>query len=87
MSAAFVGCETVLRAVELPARVALGEFRMKEATTEISGVTVVGRRPFVEQRADRYVVNVSNHIVTAGRNAMDVLANTPGVPVRDGRCR
>jgi outer membrane receptor protein involved in Fe transport len=51
----------------------------------ISEVVVTGRRPFIEQRADRYVVNVASGISTAGRNAVDVLANTPGVMVRDGK--
>jgi len=81
----FVGYETARRAVVLPADATLGEFRLAEAASRIAEVTVTGRRPFVEHRSDRYVVNVSEGIMTAGRNSIDVLANTPGVMVSEGK--
>ncbi|MCD7901432.1 MAG: TonB-dependent receptor family protein [Bacteroides sp.] len=46
-------------------------------------VTVVGNRPFFQQQIDKYVINVANNLVTAGRNALDVLRNTPGVFVQN----
>lgn len=84
ISVSFVGCETILRTVEISSGSDIGEFRLREAANAIAQVVVTGRRPFVEQQADRYIVNVASGITTAGRNAMDVLANTPGVMVRDG---
>jgi len=48
-------------------------------------MVVSATRPLVVSRADRYVVNVSGNIQSAGRNAIDVLRNTPGLMVnQDG---
>ncbi|MDR2882447.1 MAG: TonB-dependent receptor family protein [Alistipes sp.] len=80
----YVGYQEISRNVTIPAQYQLGEFRLNETENRITDVVVVGRRPFVEQQTDRYVVNVGNNILTAGRNAVDVLANTPGVMVSDG---
>ncbi len=44
-------------------------------------VTVVAQRPFIEVKGDRLVVNVENSIVSAGSNALEVLARSPGVNV------
>jgi RNase P/RNase MRP subunit p29 len=42
---------------------------------------VVAKRPFVEQRLDRTVVNVANSIVASGSTALEVLEKSPGVTV------
>jgi outer membrane receptor protein involved in Fe transport len=78
----FVGYETAYRWVSVPSQSDLGEIRLVESANRLSEVVVTATRPFVEQRVDRYVVNVGSHILTAGRNALDVLRNTPGVLVR-----
>jgi len=46
-----------------------------------AGVTVTGRKPFIQKLSDRIVVNVENSIVSAGSTAMDVLERSPGVNV------
>ncbi len=54
---------------------------LKPVTTELSGVTVTGRKPFIQKLSDRIVVNVENSIVSAGSTAMDVLERSPGVNI------
>lgn len=62
--------ELTLPAIELAAK-----------TTELGGVTVTARKPFIQKLSDRIVVNVENSIVSAGSSAMDVLERSPGVNV------
>ena len=66
--------EITLKAIELSSRVkSLGE------------VTVVAKRPLIEQKIDRTVVNVEASITNAGTNALEVLEKSPGISVdKDG---
>jgi hypothetical protein len=48
---------------------------------EIDEITVVGKKPFVELRADKMIVNVANSSVNAGNSALEVLAKSPGVSI------
>jgi iron complex outermembrane recepter protein len=52
---------------------------------ELATVTVTGKRPLIEQKIDRTVVNVEAMVSNAGTTALDVLENAPGVSVdKDG---
>ncbi|KAA6433978.1 TonB-dependent receptor [Dyadobacter flavalbus] len=61
--------------VNLPA------FTLKTDTQSLNEVTVVSKKPFIEQEIDRTVVNVENSIVSAGATALEVLERAPGVTV------
>ncbi len=50
-------------------------------STQLGGVTVTGKKPFIQKLSDRLVVNVENSIVNAGSSAMDVLERSPGVSI------
>ncbi len=51
----------------------------------ITGVTVVAKKPLIEQKIDRTVVNVEASITNVGNSAMEVLEKSPGVTVdKDG---
>ncbi len=52
-----------------------------EDTRNLKTVDVTAKRPFIEQKADRMVVNVENSIVAAGGTAMEVLQQSPGIQV------
>ena len=55
------------------------------ATQGLSGVTVQARRPLVENKIDKMVVNVDASPTNAGANALEVLEKSPGISVdRDG---
>lgn len=50
-------------------------------TKNLKEVNVTAKKPFIEQRADKMVVNVENSIVAAGGTALEVLEKSPGVTV------
>ena len=51
----------------------------------LADVTVTAKRPLIEQRIDRTIVNVDASITNIGTSALDVLEKSPGVSVdRDG---
>jgi iron complex outermembrane recepter protein len=50
-------------------------------SSELQGVTVTSRKPFIQRLSDRIVVNVESSIISAGSSALDVLERSPGVTV------
>ena len=82
LNASFLGYDK--RSFELDVQqnsVDVGTVELTESLYKLEDVVVTGNRPFVSQQSDRYVVNVGSHIQTGGRNALEVLTNTPGVLV------
>gem|GEM_PF-6288871 len=59
----------------------LGAIRLIDQALQINEVQVVGRRPFIESDGERTVLNVSNSLVSAGGNALDVLSKAPNLTV------
>jgi hypothetical protein len=51
------------------------------AAKDLSGVTVTAKRPLVEQRIDRTIVNVDASITNVGTTALEVLEKSPGISV------
>lgn len=49
------------------------------AATDLSEVVIAAKKPFIELRADKLVVNVESSPVAAGNNALELLAKAPGV--------
>ncbi|RYF66781.1 MAG: carboxypeptidase regulatory-like domain-containing protein [Cytophagaceae bacterium] len=62
-------------AIEVPA------LKLAEEQRKLAEVTVVAKRPFIEQQVDRMVVNVENSAVAAGNTLLEVLEKAPGVTV------
>lgn len=50
-------------------------------TTVLDKVTVTGKKPFLEQKADKLVVNIEGSATTAGATAFEILQKIPGVLV------
>ena len=75
-------------------RFELGEknpFQRFEALTlstqanSLEGITVISKRPLIEQKPDRMIVNVDAAVSNVGATALEVLEKSPGVAVdRDG---
>jgi len=58
---------------------------LKPAAAVLKDVTVNSKRPFVQFRPDKTVVNVDAGITNAGATVMDVLEKSPGITIgRDG---
>lgn len=66
---------------EKNARAELEAAVMKEIASILGEVTVLAKRPFLEQKIDRTIVNVANSITNAGGTALQVLQRSPGVQV------
>jgi iron complex outermembrane receptor protein len=51
----------------------------------MNNVTITAKRPFIEQKIDKMIINVESSITSAGSSALDVLEKSPGVTVdKDG---
>lgn len=65
--------------------VSLKTIELVPQAKSISGVTVTAKKPLVEQKIDRMVVNVEAAVTNVGASAMEVLEKSPGITVdRDG---
>ncbi len=53
--------------------------RLLPSANTLGEATVTARKPFIERKTDRLVVNVENSIVSAGSSAFEVLERSPGV--------
>lgn len=61
--------------------ITIPQIALKQAITEIDQAEIVGNKNYVEYKIDKKVVNVSQHINSAGGTASDVLQNVPSVDV------
>lgn len=61
----------------------IGNIVLKMEAVNLGEVTVTARKPFLEQRADKLVVNVEGSATAAGSTALEVLQKVPGVIVRN----
>ncbi len=53
--------------------------------SEMSAVTVTARKPFIEQKIDRTLINVDAAVTNTGATALEVLEKSPGVMLdKDG---
>ena len=54
---------------------------MSEQAKGLSGVTVTAKKPFIETKIDKTIVNVEASPTSAGATALEVLEKSPGVTV------
>jgi hypothetical protein len=59
----------------------LPQIMLSKATTRLKEVVVTSKKPYIEQKMDRTVVNVNSIISNAGANALEALEKSPGVIV------
>lgn len=59
----------------------LGLLTMSEATEMINEVTVKARKPLIEIKADKTILNTDASITAAGSNGLELLRKAPGVTV------
>jgi hypothetical protein len=65
--------------------VVLDQLIMVPASKAIAGITVTAKRPLIEQKIDRTVVNVEASVTNVGSTALEVLEKSPGITVdKDG---
>lgn len=59
----------------------LNPVTIHEAAKGLDGVTVTSKKPFIETKIDKTIVNVDASPTNAGATALDVLEKSPGVSV------
>jgi len=63
----------------------VGTLQLANAAKTLKEVTVAAKKPFIERKIDRTVINVDAAITNAGTTAMEVLEKSPGITVdKDG---
>ncbi|WP_342648486.1 TonB-dependent receptor [Mucilaginibacter sp. CSA2-8R] len=63
----------------------LPDFSLMPDLQQLGDVVVLGRKPFLEQRADKLIINVQSSVLAAGQTAADVLRRVPGMRVLSDR--
>ena len=63
--------------------VTVGTVVMNKATKDLSNVVVQSKRPFIETKLDKTIVNVEASPTNAGATALEVLEKSPGVMVNN----
>lgn len=61
--------------------VSVPDMKLVPQAVSLGEVTVTSTKPFLEQRADKLVVNVENSPTAAGSTALEILQKVPGVMV------
>ncbi|QES87800.1 TonB-dependent receptor [Rhizosphaericola mali] len=65
----------------------LPEIYLTNTAADLTAVAVSTKKPFIEQKIDKTVVNIANSIVAVGNTVWDVLDKVPGVVVDNGNNR
>jgi iron complex outermembrane receptor protein len=63
------------------ADITVPDVKLVKASSELAGVTVTSKKPIVEVRADKTVLNVEGTINAQGNDALELLRKSPGVMV------
>lgn len=79
----FVGYKTYREVIRVTSSKKIEDIMLAEDKTMLKEVVVEAKRPFIQQKIDRYVVNVSDHLLTAGKSGLDILKFTPGLLVQN----
>ena len=59
--------------------------KLAPITTQLENVTIMSKKPLVEHKNDRVILNIANSILAAGNSALEILTKAPGVTVdQDG---
>lgn len=83
ISASHVGHTTIYsKIVEVSGSdVSVGDLMMLKASGSLTGVTVTSKKPMVEVKADKTILNVEGTINATGNDALELLRKSPGVMV------
>jgi hypothetical protein len=65
--------------------VQMGTINLSADEKTLQGVTVTASKPFLEQRADKLIVNIEGSATAAGSTALEVLQKVPGILVMNDK--
>ncbi|MBS1920526.1 MAG: TonB-dependent receptor [Bacteroidetes bacterium] len=79
------GYSEIFEVNETHSIVNLKTIELVQLAKSLSAVTVVSRKPLIEQKIDKTIVNVETSVTNVGNSALEVLEKAPGVSVdKDG---
>jgi iron complex outermembrane receptor protein len=52
---------------------------LKQVSTQLKDVTIVARKPYIEVKPGKIILNVQNSVLADGNSAYDILRQSPGV--------
>ena len=58
-----------------------GTLELHELSAQLEHVTIIAKKPLLEQKIDRLIVNVANSITFPGNTVLEVLERSPGIIV------
>jgi len=61
--------------------VTVPDVNMKKVSAELTGVTVTTKKPMIEVKADKTILNVEGTINSVGNDALELLRKSPGVTI------
>lgn len=80
----YLGFKTFVKLISINGRLDLKTIILKNETEYLDGVVVTAKRPTIQRLVDRLIFNVENSTLS-NSNTLDVLKQTPGVIVQDGK--
>lgn len=69
--------------IDLQNNIELGTLTITSQTKQIQEVVIEKKKPFIERKLDKLVVNVENSIASTGSTILEVLQRSPGVMVNE----
>ena len=79
--------KTYIRTTMAATDIDIADTKLVPAAVSLGEVTVTSTKPFLEQRADKLVVNVEGSATAAGATALEVLQKVPGVIIMNDQIR
>ncbi len=72
--------------IESSSIISVGVLQLAQETKSLKEVSVISKKPFIERKIDKTILNVDALISNAGTTALEVLEKAPGVTVdKDGK--
>lgn len=84
LRASFIGFK---KSSGIPVRLLEGEQKkvtdlvLIQAATQLNGVGVIAKKPFIERQVDKTVLNIESDVIASGGTALEALKRAPGVTV------
>lgn len=63
----------------------LAEIVLHDDRQTLSGVTIAARKPLIQQKTDRLIMNVQGSVLASGNSAYNILAMAPSVQLINGK--
>ncbi|MCF0164215.1 MAG: TonB-dependent receptor, partial [Bacteroidales bacterium] len=81
VEASFIGYKTSTSHISINNNSVTLDFALEQDTEYLEGAKVSARKPLIEMKVDKIVMNVADAVATQGSNAKEILRKAPGVSI------